>query len=206
MRKFIANLLLTVLVSLLFLPMPNHVSASDTEMSLYEFLKTTKNIKASYEYPNNKIAATSVNKSNLLAHTPIVVKNLQTISTKEFHSGDVVRFSVVNDVKDEHDNILIKAGSLVEAQISFIKDKGMLGNSGEITIRDFHTTAVDGTYIPLSGTISEVAEDKIVKTVVLSVLICPLFLLMKGEDAEIPENTSRTIYTISGVSIKLNKI
>ena len=78
----------------------------------------------------------------------------------------------------------------------------MIGRSGEVTVTDFHTTAVDGTYVPLSGSVSARPDDKMTMSIVLSVLICPLFLLMKGEDAQVPAGSTKTAYTISEVHIK----
>lgn len=42
-------------------------------------------------------------------------------------------------------------------------------------------------------------------SVVLSVLICPLFLLMKGDDAQVPAGITKTAYTVSDVYVKVNK-
>ena len=126
----------------------------------------------------------------------------ETISTRDIVSGGEVNFAVVNDVKDASGNILIKAGSPVTAQISFVKTKGMIGRSGEVTVTDFHTTAVDGTYVPLSGSVSARPDDKMTLSIVLSVLVCPLFLLLKGDDAQVPAGTTKTAYTISEVHIK----
>lgn len=116
----------------------------------------------------------------MASHTPIVIRNESTITTKDIVSGDSVNFSVVQDVRDSNGYVLIKHGTPVSANISF-KKQGMIGRSGEITVTDFHTTAVDGTYIPLSTTMSAHPDDKMVLSIVLSVCVCPLFLLMKGE-------------------------
>lgn len=78
----------------------------------------------------------------------------------------------------------------------------MMGKSGEITVSDFHTTAVDGTYIPLSATVSAKPDDKMVTSIVLSVHICPLFLLMKGEEAQLNSGATKTAYTVLDTYIK----
>ena len=149
-----------------------------------------------------KLTYSGADKSTIAAHTPIVIRCTETISTKDVVSGGEVNFAVVNDIKDSNGNILIKGGTPVTAQISFSKTKGMIGRSGEVTITDFHTTAVDGTYVPLSGSVSARPDDKMTMSIVLSVLICPLFLLIKGDDAQVPAGTTKTAYTISEVHIK----
>ena len=82
----------------------------------------------------------------------------------------------------------------------------MIGRSGELTVNDFHTTAVDGTYIPLSGSVSAKPDDKMTLSVVLSVLICPLFLLMHGDDARLPVGSTKTAYTITDTYVKTNRL
>lgn len=175
---------------------PLSAATSESQMSLQEFLKTTEDISASYTYPSMTLAANASGKSTLAAHTPIMIRCEETITTKDVVSGSTVNFSVVSDVKDSSGNVLIKAGTAVTAQISFAKDKGMIGKSGQLTVSDFHTTAVDGTYIPLSGSVSANPDDKMTLSIVLSVLICPLFLLMKGEEARMTAGTTKTAYTI----------
>lgn len=174
--------------------------------SLYEFVKTTKNIKASYKYPSMKLVSNAPGKISLAPHTPIIIRCEETIRTKDVVSGGTVNFSVLNDVKSSNGTILIKAGAPVTAQISFARDKGMIGRSGELTVSDFHTTAVDGTYIPLSGSVSANPDDKMTLSIVLSVLICPLFLLMKGEDAQLPAGSTKTAYTITETFINASSL
>lgn len=203
MKKVIASFLLVVMMSLFGTPLQTAKATTD-ELTLYEFLKTTDSnlVEASYKYPSMRVSANSTGKSVLRAHTPIIIKCTETISTRDVVSGGTVNFAVVSDVKDSNGKILIKAGTPVTAEISFVKSRGLVGRSGEVTITDFHTTAVDGTYVPLSGSVSAKPDDSMTLSIVLSVLVCPLFLLMKGDDAQLPAGTTKTAYTVSDVYIK----
>ncbi len=207
-KRIIASFLLTTFLSLFATPLTNEVSASSEQESLYEFLQNTDKISASYKYPSMKLASTSPGSGKLLipAHTPIAIRCEETITTRNVVSGGTVNFSVVGDIKDSNGNILIKSGSPVTAEISFARDRGMIGRSGELTVNDFHTTAVDGTYIPLSGSVSAKPDDKMTLSVVLSVLICPLFLLMHGDDARLPVGSTKTAYTITDTYVKTNRL
>lgn len=200
-KKTVASFLLITLMSL-FTPSSGKASANTGKETLNDFLKTTDNISASYVYPSMKLTFNDTGKSVLPAHTPIMMRCDETISASNIQSGSSVNFSVVNDIKDETGLILIKAGTPVSAQVIFAQDKGMIGRSGKIAISDFHTTAVDGTYIPLSGSVSAQPEDKMVLSVVLSAVVCVLFLLMKGQDADISAGTTKTAYTIAETYIK----
>lgn len=205
-KKIVASFLVLSFLSFFGMPLSSGVIAQTDQMTLSEFLKTTDKVEASYSYPSMRLTSNGTGKSTLAAHTPIVIRAVDTITTKEIVSGGVVNFAVVADVKDANGNVLIKSGAPVTAQISFTKSKGMIGRSGEVTVSDFSTTAVDGSYVPLSGSVSAKPDDKMTMSIVLSVLICPLFLLIKGEEAVVPAGTQKTAYTVNDVYIKPSKI
>ena len=201
--KIIAQFLIATMVSMMLFPL-QAVANTEGEMTLHEFLKTTdmNKVEAGYKYPSMKISDASGGKSLLPAHTPITIRCVQTISTRDIVSGGTVDFAVVSDIKDNSGNVLIKSGTPVTANISFAKDKGMIGRSGEVTVNDFHTTAVDGTYVPLSGSVSARPDDKMTLSIVLSVLICPLFLLMKGDEARLEAGMTKSAYTVVDTYVK----
>lgn len=201
MKKILSLLMICSFIAISNTPL----FADDINDSLHNFINTTENIQAKYEYPSMKLLVASEHKTTLSAHTPVVIINNSTISTQDIVSGDKVSFSVLNDVTDKNNKVLIKSGAPVEANILFEKTD-RLGKSGKITITDFHTTAVDGSYVPLSSTISVAPEDKEILSITLSVLICPLFMLMKGKHAQVPEGFTKTVYTFSDVYIKTNLI
>lgn len=205
-KKLVASFLTLSFMSMFTTPLSAGVVAKSSQMTLSEFLKTTDKVEASYSYPSMKLTSNGAGKSTLKAHTPVVIRAVDTITTGEIVSGGTVNFSVVSDVKDVNGNILVKSGAPVTAQISFTRSKGMIGRSGEVTVSDFSTIAVDGSYIPLSGSVSAQPNDKMTMSIVLSVLICPLFLLMKGQEAVVPAGTQKTAYTVNDVYIKPNAI
>ncbi len=199
LKKLFSLLLIGTLLSL------SPISASD--LSLKEFLKTTDKIEAKMEYPSmQRLATNSTSGVKLNANTPIMIKCDETITTNDVVSGSTVKFSVLQDVKNDAGIVVIRAGEPVTAQIAFAKKRGRIGGSGQLTVSDFHTTAVDGTYVPLSGTVSQNPDDKMVLSICLGVLVCPLFLLMRGDDAKVPAGTTKTAYTASIVYIKANSL
>lgn len=206
---FFKKLTSFVLISLIVFSTTSQLSRTTLakeSKSLADFIKNNDKIEAKLYYPSMKLSSNSNNKTILPAHTAIMIKSSDTISPKNIANGATVNFSVVNDIKNADGLILIKAGTPVSAQISFVEESGMIGKTGKLTVSDFHTTATDGTYIPLSGTVSSNPDDKMVLSVVLSVLICPLFLLMKGGEGSLPAGTIKTAYTITDTYIKAVKI
>lgn len=201
MKKIIALCILCAFSMLWFAP--NGTAAKPN--SLYEFLKTNENISASFSYPSMLLTANGSGKKTLQAHTPVIIQADTLINTNNIIDGDSICFSIYKDVKDQSGHILIKKGTPVRANIHMEK-AGNVGKSAKILITDFHTTGIDGSYIPLSSSISVTPDDKMVLSVVLSVCICPLFLLMDGENAQIPAGTTKTVYTGADVYIKVNAI
>ncbi len=198
-KKLIATFLLFTSVTLFF------TNTCVKGESLYDFLQTTnrENINARMEYPSMPKQIITPRQIKLPANTPVIIKSNETVSTRDVVSGSTVKFTVLQDVKSADGMVLIKSGTPVSAQIVFAKDRGRIGSSGQITISDFHTTAIDGTYVPLSGTVAQHPDDKMVLSICLVVIICPLFLLMRGEDAQVPAGTTKNSYTASDVYIKI---
>ncbi len=191
-KKLTSSLLLLIFMCSSASPL---TAATTKDETLYDFMQNTKDIKASYTYPSMKTSSNIEGTVKLPANTPVILKNRNTISTKFIVNGTSVPFTVADDVKDETGTVLIKAGTPASAKITFVEYKKAIGRSGEIQISDFHTTAVDGSYVPLSGTLSSNPDNRMVLSIVLSAVICPLFLLMEGREAEVSAGTTKTVYT-----------
>ncbi len=193
-KKLASCTLLLVYLGTFITPLSAATTQNET---LYEFMKNTENITASYKYPSMKLSLNEDGKTKLKANTPIILRNRYTISTKNIVSGNSIMFTVLDDVKDESGLILVKAGTPAMAEITFVEYRGMIGRSGEIVINDFHTTAVDGSYVPLSGSLSSDPDNRRALSIILSIFVCPLFLLMEGDDAELASGMTKTVYTVT---------
>lgn len=67
-----------------------------------------------------------------------------------------------------------------------------------------NVTAKDGTEIMLTGgNMSEEGNNKLALSIVLAIFICPLFLLLKGEQAIIPAGTAISATVATDTYIKL---
>lgn len=195
----LATLLLTLKLSGLIC-----LAATNNQDNLKNFLKDKKEVFIKYQYPSmntTKLATSKIcSMVTLPAGTPIVLRNMETINSSNITNGSSVMFTVINDVVVD-DKVLIKAGSIVNAQVNYAKKKNYAGVAGEITISDFAAKAVDGTYVPLRATLSSKGEEKMGLSIGLGVVICILFLLIQGDDAVIPAGTTKSVYTIMDVQI-----
>lgn len=66
-----------------------------------------------------------------------------------------------------------------------------------------YAKAVDGTNVPLRTSLTEKGEEKLTTTVVLGVIICPLFLLMKGGEAAIQAGTEFKVFVDRDTKIEI---
>ncbi|MDR1327267.1 MAG: hypothetical protein LBJ74_02535 [Heliobacteriaceae bacterium] len=181
------------------------VATVETQGNLKEFLQEFDEVTVKYEYPSLKIAAANPYGTVLPAGTPVVLRVMDTISSESLVTGSNVSFQIMQDVI-VNDKVLIKSGAIANAQVSFAKRKNFAGNAGEITISDFSTRAVDGSFVPLTATINAQGNDKLVLSWGLGLFICPLFLLMKGDDGMIPAGTTKSVYTMADVSVKAESL
>ncbi len=205
MFKKVMALLLVGYLLLLQTGMVKVVADNNEAKNLKEFLSTLDEVTIKYDYPGMKLAAANTKGVVLPAGTPIILRTNETLSTESLTSGTNVRFSVVSDVIVDG-QILIKSGSQATAQVSYSKRKNYGGTGGEVSVSDFSVNAIDGAYIPLTASISAKGEEKVGLTWGLGLLICPLFLLMKGEDATIPAGTTKSVYTLTNVTISPERI
>lgn len=135
------------------------------------------------------------------ASTVVPVRTTSAIYSDQVQNGQrVTSVSVARDVKVD-DVVVIEAGTLVNAIISRVSDAGRVGQPGDITLDIESTTAVDGTEIGLSGTFSAEGDGKIGASVAISVLLCPLALLMKGDEGAVPSGTEIRALTLSAATI-----
>lgn len=209
--KFFKKLLSTLLcISFFTLSNGAFALTENSKMSLKEFIKQHKKIQVEYTYPSLKVASKdlkeipAVNKIKIPVGTPIIVQNLGPINSQDVQEGTEVNFKVLSDVRVGN-KVVIKSNTPVSAQVTFAKDRGMVGEPGRITISDFSTKAIDGTYIPLRATLSAKGKDKQTLSLVLGVVVCLPFLLMRGESAQLNAGTTKTIYTAADVMVNFKK-
>lgn len=179
------------------------------QVQAYEKINVSDSIKPykSYEVP----AATQQNthqyngKATLLsANTPVKISNNEVISAANLKNGSTVHYTVTENVRALDGTIVIPAGTPVLATVTNIKEKGRIGKPGEMTIANFKTRAVDGSDITLSSLVTKKADNRMARSIVLSVVVFPAFLLMRGADAEIPKGTPQTAYTVRDINISAN--
>lgn len=134
--------------------------------------------------------------------TVVPVKTVGQLSSGQLSLGEEVILNVAQDVKIKGKTV-IKAGAPVYGFVQESKDGQMAGIAGKIVISLNSTVAVDGTYIALSGSISNQAKSEVGATVAVGVVLCPLALLNTGDDGTIPPGAQQRAMTIGSFDVEV---
>ena len=134
------------------------------------------------------------------ATTIVVVKSTSQLSSKKLKTGQELILSVGMDVSVKGKKV-IKAGAPVICIVESAESAGMVGQAGNLTISIQSTTAVDGTTIALSGNFYTKGESKTGTSVAVGVILCPLALLCKGDEGDIPSGAQARALTMGEYQI-----
>ena len=149
----------------------------------------------SFTTPDGKVVV-------LKAGTIIPMELVTTLTSKNARSGQMVDFRVLNDVR-VNGEVVIRAGSIAQGQITKAEKSGLLGSAGELEINVKSVKAVDGTTIYMtSSSLADEGSNKLALSIVLTVL-CLFGFLIKGGKAEIPSGTQIQSMVASDVEINL---
>ena len=135
--------------------------------------------------------------------TPVVLKLMEEVSSKTKNLNDVVNFQVSRDVVINN-QIVIKAGTPATGTVTSIEKPAMIGKPGKVQISIDSTKSVDGKRVSLRSTLNQTGSDKTALTIVLTIVCCVLFLLMKGDDFVMPVGSEAKSYTDSDVTVDVN--
>ena len=134
-----------------------------------------------------QVALAAPTKAVLRAGTPVALRILETVTTKEKAArvGQRIRMEVASPV-EFNGAVVIPAGTPAEGEVTEVRNKGMWGKSGHLTARALWAR-VNGRQIRLTGSF----DDKGVTGtggVVASVLLVPVVgFFVTGTSAVLPQ-------------------
>jgi len=139
----------------------------------------------------------------LKAGTVIPLETINVIKSDNATVGRTIDLRVTRDVEVDGQTV-IPAGSIAKGQITRSQKAKGLGKAGFLEIQIKSVNAVDGQEVYLAGgNVSEEGDDKATLAIVLGLFVCILFLLMKGENAEIPPGFSFDSNVASTINIQV---
>jgi hypothetical protein len=139
----------------------------------------------------------------LNAGTNVPLETVGIIRSDQVTVGQTIDFRVKHDVKVDGITV-INAGSIAKGQVIRAQKAKGLGKEGFVEIQIKSVTAVDGQEVFLSGgNIYQEGQDKQTLAIVLGIIVCLLFLTMKGKNAEIPPGYQVMANVATSVTIKV---
>jgi hypothetical protein len=122
-----------------------------------------------------------------------------TLSSATAAEGDKFSITTADPIKLT-DGTVIPAGYRGRGEVSAVEKRGMMGKAGQLSVRLDYVMLGD-TKVHLRANKSQEGKSTQSTTIVLSLLISPLFLLMHGKDATIPKGQAIVGYVDSDVQI-----
>ena len=99
--------------------------------------------------------------------------------------------------------VFIKGGTPAYGEVAGVSKKGSVGHAGTIAITVRYTEAIDKQKVPLRANCQSTGEDKLGTSVALSLVLCPLFLMKKGGEAEYKTGTEFEGFVDRDVTVNL---
>ena len=135
--------------------------------------------------------------------TIVPLETLGTINSESISAGEMIDFKVRSDVK-VGEVVVVPAGSIAKGQVTRATPPKGLGKQGFLEVQIRSVTAVDGQNVNLaSGSISKEGEDKAGLAIILGIFLCPVFLMIKGKNAEIAPGYQIEAVVASNASIQV---
>lgn len=125
--------------------------------------------------------------------TPLRLSLMDTLNSDTNQVDDPVHLEVTEDVK-LGDAVAIPRGSTATGHVVEVEPRRRLGRAGKLNFMVDYVKAPDGTNLRLRASSTRKGEDKTGTVIVGSVLLSPLFLIMRGKDVNIPKGTQFTAY------------
>jgi hypothetical protein len=141
----------------------------------------------------NKVDTTKFMK--LEEGTIIVVKSMSNIPSKTISYGESLDFACADDIFINN-KLIFKKNSNIKAKVEKIDNAKILGKEGVLEIKFNSITAIDGQEILIEAVYGKLKGTNNTGTAVnLSIFLSPLFLFIKGKEAEIPIGSQMEVYT-----------
>lgn len=139
----------------------------------------------------------------LNAGTSISLETINPLRSDLVMPGQMIDFRVRTDVKVDGKTV-IAAGSIAKGQIMRAEKAKGLGKEGFLEVQMKTVQAVDGQQIVLSGgNVYQEGQERQTTAILLGVLVCILFLTMKGKNAEVPAGYQISTAVATSTEIKI---
>ena len=138
--------------------------------------------------------------------TTVYLTTLETVIGKKSQTsvGQIVRARVWRDVIVDG-QIAIKGGTPATAKVSHIKNRGIFGVKGKMSLAAIETTAVDGQKVFLTGGYHKEGGGRMLVSLGIGIILFFPALFVLGKAAELPTGTVMDSFTIGSVAVVTGK-
>ena len=123
----------------------------------------------------------------------------EDLTSKTANEGDTVALVLTEDLK-VGDVVVAKAGAKAVGEITNAQKAGMLGKGGELNMRLDYLKA-GPTKVHLRGTKGGEGKSGTGGAIALSLLVSPLFLLLKGKEIKVAKGTALHAYVAEDTTV-----
>jgi hypothetical protein len=129
----------------------------------------------------------------------------ETLSSATNEVDNAVHFEVMEDVK-VGGTVAIPKGSTAVGHVVDAEPRKRMGRAGKLNFTVDHVKAPDDSNLRLRASSTRKGEDKTGTVIVGTVLLSPLFLIMRGKDITIPKGTEIPAYIDGDREIALTSL
>ncbi len=152
--------------------------------------------------PEPKTFPQGYHKVKIPERSVVPIKLIQHLKGGQVVIGQNVDFEVSTDIIVDN-FIVVKQGAPAYGNITVAGKAGYVSQGGKIGLNIDYCKATDGSKIYLKSVLQKEAESHMGGNIAASVLLCPLLLAVKGEEAELPIGTEFKSYTENDVIVKV---
>jgi hypothetical protein len=137
--------------------------------------------------------------------TPVILRLAEEVSSENKVAGSLVNFTVALDVEVDG-YVVIAKDSLASGTVTWAESKCRVGTSGKVQLSVDATKAVDSRRVALRSNVARAGENSETSSVAMGAICCPLFLLMKGDDAVYPIGTEVKAYVAQDMTFPVSSL
>lgn len=134
--------------------------------------------------------------------TVVPITLIQNLRGGDVMVGSSVDFKVTRNIIID-DYIVIKSGAPAYGSVTSAEEAGYVSAGGTIGLSTDYCKAIDGTKVYLKSILQHKGKSSMGANIAASIIVCPLILLVKGDEAEIPLGTEFKSYTETDVDVKV---
>ena len=136
--------------------------------------------------------------------TEIEIKLIEELNSQNARVGDPVRLRVNEDVYCQN-TLIIREGTKVKASVTVAEKRGMLGKAGKVDFSLNSVSAINNREIPLRAVKNNEGKNRQVGVIAGTLLLSPLFLLMKGKDVTIDSGKTFIAFVDDDIQLEISE-